>query len=416
MPIELALILGLMVVFVLPMLTDLNVGIVAFVVAFLGGTWLLDLSAADILAGFPDQMFLLLVGVTLLLAAAQLNGTVDWVVTNLVSLAKGRLAALPWVLFATALLTSSMGPGAAPALFVIGVGFIRRFGLNPLLVAAMIIHGNQSGGYSPVAPYGVVIGQLAESSQMTYSPISMYLGVIGFHIVLAFAVFFLLGGGKLIGKSVPVQPHASSGTAAQSGSPLQYATLLGFLTLLIGVLVFQINMGFLAFIIAFALLLFSHREHRQQAVNEVAWSVVLIITGVLTYVNMLQSAGATDWLAMHIGAMGSSMLIGLLLCLLVAVVTGVASTMGTIGMLVPLSAPFVNSGALDATGLLTAMAISAAVTDISPFSTYGALFIATAAAVLDKQALLQSQLKYTLCILATVPAIAWLIFIVPSAA
>ncbi|MGI9327623.1 MAG: SLC13 family permease [Pseudomonadales bacterium] len=415
MAVELALILGLVIVLVLPMLTDLNVGIVAFVVAFLGGTWLLDLSAADILAGFPDQMFLLLVGVTLLLATAQLNGTVDWVVTNLVSLANGRLAALPWVLFATALLTSSMGPGAAPALFVIGVGFIRRYGLNPLLVAAMIIHGNQSGAYSPVAPYGVVIGQLAESSQLTYSAVAMYLGVIGFHIALAAVVYFTLGGGKLIGMSVPATTGAAGEAAERSATPLQYATLLGFLALLIGVLIFQINMGFLALLIAFALLLFSSREHRQQAVNDVAWSVVLIITGVLTYVNLMQSAGATDWLAMHIGSMGSSVIIGLLLCLLVAVVTGVASTMGTIGMLVPLSAPFVHSGTLDATGLLTAMAISAAVTDISPFSTYGALFIATAASVLDKDALLKSQLKYTLCILAIVPMLAWLIFVVPGA-
>ena len=151
MPIELILILGLLVIFILPILTDLNVGIVAFVVAMcLGHLWL-GLSARDILQGFPTQMFILIVGVTLLLAIAERNGTIDWVVTSLLSLAKGRLYYLPILLFVTAFITSSLGPGAAPVLFVIGAGLIGKFGLNPLLIAAMVIHGTQSGAYSPIA-------------------------------------------------------------------------------------------------------------------------------------------------------------------------------------------------------------------------------------------------------------------------
>jgi len=229
--IELILIIGLVAVFVVPILFDVNVGVVAFVAAFLLGTLLLDQSTADVLAGFPTNIFVMLVGITLLLGVAHQNGTVDWLVNTLVALARGRLVLLPWVLFGVGFLTSSMGPGAAPILFVIGVGFVQRHGLNPVMVAAMIIHGNQSGGYSPVAPYGLLIAELAEVGGIAYDSITFYLGVAAFHLVLGAVVFVLLGGAKLIGCRVNDQVEAESSSITGQ----QLLTLAGFLALVLGI-------------------------------------------------------------------------------------------------------------------------------------------------------------------------------------
>jgi hypothetical protein len=169
MPIELLLIVCLVVIFLVPIFFDVNVGIVAFITAFLVGALAMDLSARQVLAGFPDNMFVMLVGITLLLAIAHQNGTVDWIVAKLVRAARGRLVLLPWVLFVTALVTASLGPVAAPVLFVIGVGFVSRYGLNPLMVATMIIHGTQSGAYSPIAPYEVVLSEPAGRLRVPYA-------------------------------------------------------------------------------------------------------------------------------------------------------------------------------------------------------------------------------------------------------
>ena len=62
----------------------------------------------------------------------------------------------------------------------------------------------------------------------------------------------------------------------------------------------------------------------------------------------VKGAGTADWLAGQGKTLGSPLLMGLVLCFIVAVVTGVASTIGTIGILVPLSAPFVLAGELEA--------------------------------------------------------------------
>ncbi|MBT5701514.1 MAG: hypothetical protein HOI67_08700, partial [Gammaproteobacteria bacterium] len=284
---ESVLIIGLAAIFIIPIATELNVGVVAFVVAILLGTLLLDYSGKEILAGFPGQMFVLIVGITLLVAIAQSNGTVEWIVVKLLALAGGKLILLPWLLFITSFIASSLGPGAAPILFVIGAGFIKKFKLNPLLIGAMIIHGAQSGAYSPIAPYGVVIKQLATDLSISYSPLSVYLGTVGFHLTLVVAVFFLLGGYKLRG-----QTFASSGEIAFSNVPnnsrMRYLTLAGFAALLASVIALNINLGFAALVISFILLLFTPKEQRAESVNNIAWPIVLVISGVLTYVNMIQ--------------------------------------------------------------------------------------------------------------------------------
>ncbi len=409
MTVELFLLLGLVAVLVVPIATSLNVGLVAFVVSALLGTMLLGLDPRGILEGFPTRMFVLIVGITLLLAIAEQNGTILWVVKMLLAMANGRLVLLPWLLFFTAFLTSSLGPGSAPILFVIGAGLIRRFKLNPLLIAAMVIHGTQSGAYSPIAPYGLVINQLAASQSIDYNQWSVYYGVVGFHIALAMLTFLALGGLKLRGQAI--SDGALQVDSAHHPTPMKILTLAGFVALIIGMIGFGIDLGFAAMTIALLLLACSSKQIRADAINHIAWPIVLVITGVLTYVNLIQQAGAIDWLAGQADVIGSASIVGLLLCYLVSVITGVASTMGTIGMLVPLSAPLITSGELDGTGLLTAMAISAAVSDISPFSTWGALFLASVATISDRGELLKKQLIYTLLLVASMPLVAWLMFV-----
>lgn len=410
MTIELLLILGLLVIFVLPIMTDVNVGIVAFVVTLCLGSMVLGLSARDILLGFPAQMFVLIVGITLLLAIAERNGTIDWIVSSLMALARGRLVYLPILLFLTAFVTSSLGPGAAPVLFVIGAGLIGRFGLNPLLIAAMVIHGTQSGAYSPIAPYGIVINQLANDLSISYEAWPMYVGVVVFHILLGVAAFFVLGGNRLKGQTF----ETGFDTPVPGDCPAytRYLTLGGFAALLTAVIGFGIHLGFAAMVIAFILLLASPKGVRSEAVTNVAWPIVLVITGVLTYVSMIQEAGAIDWLAAYANTIASPSIVGLMLCYLVSFITGVASTIGTIGMLVPLSAPLIVAGDIDGTALLTAMAVSAAISDISPFSTWGALFLASVASVTHRDTVLRMQLIYTMVLVTTLPFIAWALFVV----
>ena len=82
-------------------------GLLGITAAFLVGI-AVGVSEDDILAGFPGELFVILVGVTYLFAIANNNGTVDWLVHAAVRAVGGRVALIPWVMFLiTAVLTGS---------------------------------------------------------------------------------------------------------------------------------------------------------------------------------------------------------------------------------------------------------------------------------------------------------------------
>jgi di/tricarboxylate transporter len=95
---ELISLIGLVAIFLVATTTGINMGVLGIVGAFALGT-ALGVSEDDIFAGFPGDLFVILVGVTFLFAIASNNGTVDWLIHASVRAVGGRLAAIPWVFF-----------------------------------------------------------------------------------------------------------------------------------------------------------------------------------------------------------------------------------------------------------------------------------------------------------------------------
>ena len=112
--------------FVIATIVPVNMGIVAFVGAFLVGTLVAEHASKDIVAGFPGELFLALVGITFLFAIAQNNGTIDWIVSLAVRAVRGRVAAIPWIMFflaATLTAVGAVSPGAVAIIAPIALGF-----------------------------------------------------------------------------------------------------------------------------------------------------------------------------------------------------------------------------------------------------------------------------------------------------
>jgi di/tricarboxylate transporter len=154
---ELISILVLGLIFVIATLLPVNIGVLAFAAAFLVGTLVADQSTDDIIAGFPSDLFLTLVGITYLFAVAQNNGTVDWLIELAVRAVRGRIGAMPWIMFALAAALTAVGavsPGAVAIIAPIALGFAVQYQISPLLMGLMVIHGAQAGGFSPISIYG----------------------------------------------------------------------------------------------------------------------------------------------------------------------------------------------------------------------------------------------------------------------
>ena len=77
-----ASILGLVAMFIVATVLPINMGALAFAMAFVIGTIFVGMSSNAIIAGFPGDLFVTLAGITYLFAIAQKNGTIDLLVAN----------------------------------------------------------------------------------------------------------------------------------------------------------------------------------------------------------------------------------------------------------------------------------------------------------------------------------------------
>ncbi|MFC8062558.1 SLC13 family permease [Streptomyces sp. NPDC057293] len=457
---ELVSILVLVVVFVIATTRSVNMGALAFAAAFGVGTLVADLDADGIFAGFPGDLFVVLVGVTYLFAIARANGTTDWLVHAAVRLVRGRVALIPWVMFAlTGALTAigAVSPAAVAIVAPIALSFATRYAISPLLMGTMVVHGAQAGGFSPISIYGSIVNGIVEREGLPGSEVGLFLASLIANLLIASVLFAVLGGRKLWARgSVPVDgaagPAEASGTgaggAAEKGpgkstgtgtgtagtapsavavrpdqdsdgtggatrlTPARIATLVALVALVVAVLGFDLDAGLTAVSLA-VVLSTAWPDDSRRAVGEIAWSTVLLICGVLTYVGVLEEMGTITWAGEGVGGIGVPLLAAVLLCYIGAIVSAFASSVGIMGALIPLAVPFLAQGEIGAVGMVAALAVSATVVDVSPFSTNGALVLAAAPDV-DRDRFFRQLMVYGGIVVAAVPALAWLVLVVPG--
>ena len=167
-----AAIAGLVVMFIVATVLPINMGALAFALAFLVGTVFMGLRADQIIAGFPGDLFVTLVGITYLFAIAQKNGTIDFLVHSAVRMVRGRIAAIPWIMFTVAACLTAVGavsPAAVAILAPVALQFARQYGINPLMMGLLVIHGAQGGGFSPISIYGGITNQIVARSGIPLS-------------------------------------------------------------------------------------------------------------------------------------------------------------------------------------------------------------------------------------------------------
>lgn len=421
---ELISIIVLVAVFVLATTRSVNMGALSFAAAFGVGELVADLDADGIFAGFPGDLFVVLVGVTYLFALARANGTTEWLVHAAVRLVRGRVALIPWVMFAiTGVLTAigAVSPAAVAIVAPIALSFAARYGISPLLMGAMVVHGAQGGGFSPISIYGSIVNGIVEREKLPGNEITLFLASLVVNLVIAAVVFVVCGGLKLprhaTATTAPRPADAPADDPAVEGAasgltPDRVATLLALVALVVAVLVFDLDAGLAAITLAALLSLFWPKDGKKAA-NEISWPTVLLICGVLTYVGVLQEMGTIDYAGRAVSDIGVPLLAALLLCYIGAVISAFASSVGIMGALIPLAVPFLAKGDIGAVGMVAALSVSATVVDVSPFSTNGALVLAAAPDV-DRDRFFRQLMVYGGVVVATVPAVAWLAMVVPG--
>jgi di/tricarboxylate transporter len=373
---------GLALVFVIGSLRPVNLGALALAMTFIVGIGFGGESLTDLYRGFPVDLLVLLVAVTYLFAIAARNGSIEWVVGGAARLLGGRRALVPWVVFVVAALPTTAGAlgSAGVALFApIALRLAERYDIDRRMIALMVLHGAACGNFSPLNVLGVIVHQTVARAGVEVPVASLFLGNVAYNLALGAIIYLVFGGHRLArgAATLSVAPELPGATieARPSAAAPRVVTLAALASVAIASLVFGLGIGALALIAAVALHLLFPATSRG-AERDIAWGVVLLVCGIVTYVAVLQRVGTVDAIGHAIAGLGVPLLGALLLCAVGAVTSAFASSAGILGAMMLLAVPFIAQGGVDATGFVIALAVSATVVDSCPFSTAGALVVA----------------------------------------
>jgi di/tricarboxylate transporter len=421
MTIEIFSLVVLLVMFIVASVLPINLGIMGFVAAFVVGALLGGMTVDDLFAVFPGDLFILLAGVTFLFAIAQNNGTVDLLMNWGVRLVRGNVGLVPWIMFTLTTLVTGVGALSSAGVAIVAPVALRsaaRYRISPLLMGIMVVQGATAGSYSPISPFGIITNGVLSSRDLPQNPGLLFINCLVFNFVIAGLVFVAFGGIRLLRRRVTLEEATASDGASDSDSvrltPYRGATLAGIAVLAVSAFAFsssdRFDIGFAALIIGLILVLIAPRE-QGAALGRMPWPAILLICGILTYVGVLDQIGTITYMQDLIAGVGSPIVAALAASYVGGVISAFASTAAILGASIPLAEPILQGSGISAIGVVTSIAISSAIVDISPLSTKGALLIANAQDV-DERKFFRQLLAWAVGVVVFAPFLAWLVFVV----
>lgn len=239
-------------------------------------------------------------------------------------------------------------------------------------MALMVANGANAGNLSPFSAVGVIVQVQMQKAGLPQSDGSVFAANFVAHAVVALGAYLLFGGIKLLRA-----PKVA--TAAVAVSPLtgrQWFTLAVVSVWIVAVVAFKMNPGLSAFAAA-AFLIMAQAADDQKALATVPWAVLLMVSGVSVLVGVLEKTGGMDLFSSLLARIATAGTVNGAM----AFVTGLISTYSsTSGVVYPAFLPMVPGlvAKIGGNPLEVALSINvgAAIVDVSPLSTIGALCIA----------------------------------------
>jgi di/tricarboxylate transporter len=413
--------------------TAINVGVLSLALALIVGVLLGGMSVADVLKGFPTDLFVTLLGVTLLFAIAEVNGTLARLTARAVRLCRGHASVLPVLFFVLGFGIATIGAGATPASALLAppaMAVAQRARVPPFLMAVMTGNGALAGTLSPFAPTGIVAHGVmrriglggVEWQTFAYNALA--------HTLVGVGGFLLLGGWRLFradaGRSAaPAGALGAAGAAAAEVAssatppadeiaPLEarhWLTALGIGALIVAVAGLELNVGMCALIIA-ALLILARAVDEPRAIARMPWGVILMVSGVTVLVALLEKTQGLDLITAAVARLSTPATIEPVAAFATGLVSVYSSTSGVVlPTFLPMAPALAQRlGGLDPLPIAWSMNVSASLVDLSSLSTVGALYIAGLGPGADARKLFNQLLAWGLSMTAVGALLCFVLF------
>ncbi|KAA0021732.1 SLC13 family permease [Antrihabitans cavernicola] len=360
-----------------------NIGVLALAAAFP----VLALSGLDpkkMYETFPGDLFVLIVGVSLLFVHLERSGALKWIVEKIFGIVGERTALLPWAAFVLAGALTSAGAfsTAVIAFLVPMIAYVMvRYRDRFLHCELAVVIAANCGGLSPLNPTGTLVRETADKVGVHYSTWGLWAA----SMVVAVVVVLALQGLDAIRRRRGRAPWATPAATVESETPTEKTSLayqwsagLAMIAFLVAVVGFKTDVGVTAvFLVAVLQLVF--RPAEKALLTRVPWSSVLLLCGLLTYLGVMKAIGTMTSIQHGLDHIDSRWLLILVMAYMTALLCNIeSSTLGVLGLITPLL--FDAFGTSTQTfWVVVAVAVPAALMVMNPIHVAGTLIIGSSA-------------------------------------
>jgi di/tricarboxylate transporter len=374
------------------------------------------LDVKTLVAGFPADLFLTLLGVSLLFAQAEVNGTLARVATTAQALCRGNRALIPIMFFLFAAVLGSVGPGniaVAGLVAPVAMAAAVRLQISPLLMAIMVGHGAIASTVSPLTAAGATSNRIMAGMGLGNHEWEVFGYNAAANAIAAAVGFSLFGGWRLFARR-EAETDDKREKVAEKKAPLDwrhYLTIAVVAALVLAVVAFKVNIGLGAFVGAVVLSVFQGADEKE-AFSKVPWSVIVMVCGVSLLTALLDKTGGTTRFAGLITTVSTPSTASPVLAFITGLVSIYSSTTGVV---LPAFLPMVKELAAAQPGtnplsLALSVLVGGNLVDMSPLSTIGALCLAGNPASVDRKKLFNELFAWGFVLAFVGAALCWLWF------
>ena len=413
MPLSWISLAALVVAVTLSMFTKMNVGVISIAFAWIVGVYLGGMPLNQVIGAFPVNLFLTLVGVTLLFGMAHINGTLERLAARAVALCYGNAGIIPLMFFVVALGLSTIGPGniaTAALLAPMAMAIGHRAMVPPFLMILMVGNGAQAGALSPFAPTGVIVNGVMERIGLDGVEWQTYANNLFAHVVITFAAYFLFGGWKLFAR----KKDGTDGKAVAAPEPLDWQhwlTVAVLATLVVSVVALDLQVG-MAALTGATILSLARAADEKETIKRMPWNVVLMVCGVTVLIGVLERTQGMDLFTDLLAQVSTPGTVTGVIAFVVGIVSVYSSTSGVV---LPAFLPTVPGlverlGGGDPLAIASAMNVGGHLVDLSPLSTIGALCLAALPVATDVPKVFNQLLAWGLSMTVVGALLCWVLF------
>ncbi len=377
----------LILVIVISNVRKINLGIAAMagaaILMLAGG-----LEVSDMLSGFNTSLFVQSAAMGLLVVIARINGTLSYLSGKIFQIGGGSAVRfMPIVLYVCLVAAEFLGMNLNSLVIplVVALAFEMKIDVIRLIFVALL--AMLGGGQALFASPGRFFNSYVEEAGMTINGWNIAILATIAYSCLFFVFYFAFGWHK--GGAVTLPKREAT---APKITVHQALTLLGFLVMAAGVLVLGQNLATMALLVDLVLMLIGACDNKT-AVQEMPYSMLLMIGGMTMLTGVMQVLGGPELLANAVTQLSSAVLVRPLLSLISSAMSVVASASSvvqpTLIPMIPTIAEHFTT--LSVQSLVATIGIGSYATAISPLSTTGMQVMTAYDAVYQPDA--QSRLR-----------------------